>query len=54
MLEIDYTSRFERDEAGSSACKSGKVSRNPRIARHNIELPVCVRHRIDVPVLPDF
>lgn len=28
MLEIDYTSRFERDEAGSSACKSGyNVSR---------------------------
>lgn len=28
MLEIDYTSRFERDEAGSNTCKSGNnVSR---------------------------
>ena len=32
MLEIDYTSRFERDEAGSNTCKSGNnVSRNPTL-----------------------
>lgn len=39
MLEIDYTSQFERDEAGSSACKSGNnVSRNPHSARARLML----------------
>lgn len=39
MLEIDYTSQFERDETGSSACKSGNnVSRNLHSARARLML----------------
>ena len=39
MLEIDYTSRFERDEAGSNTCKSGNnVNRNPHSARARLML----------------
>lgn len=39
MLEIDYTSQFGRDEAGSNTCNSGNnVSRNPHSARARLML----------------